>query len=54
VPVADAPGMAVALASHGLLVRAFRQLPGVGDALRITVGPWTTMQRLLEALHAIA
>lgn len=50
VPVAGAPAIASRLRDRGLLVRAFADLPGVGDALRITVGPWTIMQRLLDAL----
>lgn len=49
-PLAGAPVMAARLRERGLLVRAFTALPGVGDALRITVGPWTIMQRLLDAL----
>lgn len=50
VPVAGAPALAAALRGRGLLVRAFAGLPGIGDALRITVGPWTIMQQLLDAL----
>jgi histidinol-phosphate aminotransferase len=42
--------VAARLRERGLLVRAFAALPGIGDALRITVGPWTIMQRLLDAL----
>lgn len=52
VPVADAPAMAATLAARGIRVRAFRALPGIGDALRITVGPWTMMERLLDAWRA--
>lgn len=50
VPVAGAPAIAASLRERGLLVRAFAGLPGLGDALRITVGPWTIMQQLLDAL----
>lgn len=52
VPVGDAAGMAASLAARGIRVRAFRALPGVGDALRITVGPWSMMERLLKAWRA--
>lgn len=48
----DAPGIARALRERGIAVRAFRDLPGIGGALRITVGPWPMMERLLAALPA--
>jgi histidinol-phosphate aminotransferase len=51
VPVAEAPRIADALRHRGLLVRAFAALPGIGDALRITVGPWDDMERVLSALQ---
>lgn len=51
VPVAGAPAIAEALRGQGLLVRAFAGLPGIGDALRITIGPWDVMTRLLSALE---
>ncbi|MCU0622332.1 MAG: histidinol-phosphate aminotransferase family protein [Gemmatimonadaceae bacterium] len=50
VPVDGAGIIAARLRERGLLVRAFTALPGLGDALRITVGPWTIMQQLLDAL----
>lgn len=42
-----------ALANRGIGVRAFEDIPGLGDALRITVGPWELMQRFLTALDGI-
>lgn len=51
VPVADASAFTVALRERGILVRAFRQLPGIGDAVRISVAPWPRMARLVEALE---
>jgi histidinol-phosphate aminotransferase len=33
-------------------VRAFPQLPGIGDAIRIAIGPWDMMQRCIDALVA--
>ncbi len=39
-----------ALAERGIGVRAFEGLEGVGDAIRVTVGPWAIMERFLAAL----
>ena len=50
VPVDDAPAWAAALRARDIGVRHFSALPGIGDALRITVGPWDVMQRVLQAL----
>ncbi len=53
---ATGPGGAAALksalADRGIGVRAFRELDGVGDAIRVTVGPWPLMERFLGALDA--
>ncbi len=49
-PVPDAPAAARHLAARGLGVRAFRNLPHVGDLLRITVGPIPVMERVARAL----
>lgn len=54
VPVADAGAAAAALRARGIAVRAFAALPGVGDALRITVAPWPLLERVLAALPACA
>ncbi len=51
VPVADATACAAGLAARGVQVRAFPGLARVGDAVRITVGPWPLMERLLAALE---
>jgi histidinol-phosphate/aromatic aminotransferase/cobyric acid decarboxylase-like protein len=40
-----------ALRARGVAVRPFPALPHVGDALRISVGPWPMVQRLLDALE---
>jgi histidinol-phosphate aminotransferase len=50
-PVADALAVAAHLLARRVAVRAFAALPGVGDAIRIGVGPWELMERCLEALH---
>lgn len=53
VPVHDAPALMRGLRTRGILVRHFTALPRIGDALRITVGPWPVMQRVLEALPQV-
>lgn len=50
VPVPDAPGVAQRMRERGVAVRLFRGLPSIGDALRITVGPASMMDRAIEAL----
>jgi histidinol-phosphate/aromatic aminotransferase/cobyric acid decarboxylase-like protein len=34
-------------------VRPFRGIPGLGEGLRVTVGPWPLMERFLEATDAL-
>jgi histidinol-phosphate aminotransferase len=53
VPVADAPALGAALLQRGVRVRTFQGLPGVGDVLRIGVGPWEQMEELLAALREV-
>jgi histidinol-phosphate/aromatic aminotransferase/cobyric acid decarboxylase-like protein len=50
VPIADAPGVARRMRERGVAVRAFQELPLVGDALRITAGPEPMMEQALTAL----
>lgn len=45
-----AEAVARALRARGIGVRAFSDLPGVGDAIRITVGPRELVERFLDAL----
>jgi histidinol-phosphate aminotransferase len=45
-----ASGDASALRDAGVQVRPFAGMPDLGDALRVTVGPWALMERFLEAL----
>jgi histidinol-phosphate/aromatic aminotransferase/cobyric acid decarboxylase-like protein len=33
--------------------RAFTRLPEIGDAIRITVGPWEMMAKFLDALDQL-
>lgn len=49
-PVDDARAAHLALRERGILVRHFVALPGIGDALRISVADWPLMERVLAAL----
>jgi len=53
VPVTDANGWDRQLRNMGIAVRPFTSLPRIGDALRISIGPWSMMERCLEALREI-
>jgi histidinol-phosphate aminotransferase len=35
----------------GVAVRPFEALPGIGDAIRITIGPWSMMEVALAAIE---
>jgi histidinol-phosphate aminotransferase len=52
VPVEDCAATSGRLERAGIRVRAFPDLPGIGDAIRIAIGPWDMMQRCLDALVA--
>jgi histidinol-phosphate aminotransferase len=54
VPVKDCAAVSEALRRRGIGVRALPSLPGVGDAVRIGVGPWDLMQRCLDAFGNVA
>lgn len=54
VPAGEAKPRSDALRTHGVSVRPFRQCVEIGDALRVTVGPWPLMERFLEALDRTA
>jgi len=55
IPVDPASAVDVnrALQAHGVAGRPFTNLPDVGDALRITIGPWDLMERFLGALDQL-
>jgi len=44
---------ALALRERGVAVRPFGGIPGLGDGLRVTVGPWPLMERFLAALDGL-
>lgn len=50
VPVRDAQAVDRALRERGIAVRPFVALPRIGDALRISVGPWEMLDACLRAL----
>jgi histidinol-phosphate aminotransferase len=50
VPMANVVQVGQALRAQGVAARPFPNLPHVGDALRISVGPWPMMERFLEVL----
>lgn len=56
VPVDDAAATATALRERGVAVRPFpaEAGTGVGDGVRVTVGPWRSMERFLEAWDEVA
>jgi histidinol dehydrogenase len=51
VPVRDAAAVAAGMRTAGVAVRAFPRLCGIGDAVRITVGPPPMMDTALRALR---
>ncbi len=52
-PTGSARRFASALRALGVGVRAYDALTGIGDAIRVTVGPWPMMERLLEAVATV-
>jgi histidinol-phosphate aminotransferase len=55
VPVEPAGAKEVgrALLERGIACRPFAGVPDVGDAIRVTVGPWDQMERFLSALDQL-
>ncbi|WP_394841567.1 histidinol-phosphate aminotransferase family protein [Pendulispora brunnea] len=53
VPVKDAAAQTKALRERGVAVRPFPKLPGFGDAVRISVGPWEIMERALPSFEEV-
>jgi len=52
-PVDDARSAHTALRERGILVRQFVGLPGIGDALRISIADWPVMERVLGAINEL-
>ncbi len=53
VPVPDAAPLTAALRERGVAVRPFPALPGIGDAIRISVGPDPELDALFHALDTV-
>ncbi len=53
VPVKDCVAVGMAMREKGVGVRPFPNLPRVGDALRISVGPWPLVEQCLKTLAAV-
>lgn len=51
VPVGSAERVEAVMRDAAVAVRRFDRLPGIGDAVRITVGPWPLMQKCLDAFR---
>ncbi|HEX7545979.1 MAG TPA: histidinol-phosphate transaminase [Gemmatimonadaceae bacterium] len=51
VPTPKAFAIAHKLRAGGIAIRPFPDLPGIGDAFRITAAPWPVMERALAALR---
>jgi histidinol-phosphate aminotransferase len=52
VPVDNAMQLGAVMRRHGIAVRPYPGLRGLGDTIRITVAPWPVMERVLETLAA--
>ena len=52
IPVTHAARVGELMRARGVAVRPYPGLRGIGDALRITIGPWPMMIRALEELLA--
>ena len=50
VPTPNAAVLTARLRANGIGIRAFQNLPGLGDAMRITAGPWPIMERVLTVI----
>jgi len=50
VPIPNAAMVARHMLERGIAVRPYSGLPSIGDALRITIGPWPMMELALDAL----
>jgi histidinol-phosphate aminotransferase len=53
VPVQDARALALRMRrdGRGVAVRPFVALPGIGDAIRITIGPWRVLEAALREIE---
>lgn len=52
IPVSDSRQISARMVGVGVAVRVLENLTGIGDALRISIGPWPMMEDCLAALEA--
>jgi histidinol-phosphate aminotransferase len=52
-PSGDAYADMARFRARGIGIRPFRGIAGMGEGLRVTVGPWPLMERFLGALDAV-
>jgi histidinol-phosphate aminotransferase len=52
VPIPDAPAVAARMREQGVVVRGYRAVPGIGDAMRISVGTDPEIDTVLRAFDA--
>jgi histidinol-phosphate aminotransferase len=48
-----AAALAACFQEHGIGVRAFSGLPGIGEALRIGVAPWAQLERVVDVAREL-
>lgn len=54
IPMEAASDVAKKMLEAGIGVRSFRNLPGIGNALRVTMAPWPIMEQFFGVLEAAA
>lgn len=54
IPMESACDVAERMLQAGIGVRSFRSLPGIGNALRVTMAPWPMMEQFLGVLETAA
>lgn len=52
-PGGDSAAATEALRARGVGVRPFRNVPALGEGLRVTVGPWPLLERFLDAYETL-
>jgi histidinol-phosphate aminotransferase len=54
VPVPDSAGLERVMRDSGIAIRRMENLAAIGDAVRVTIGPWPVMERCLDAFTQAA
>jgi histidinol-phosphate/aromatic aminotransferase/cobyric acid decarboxylase-like protein len=53
IPMENASAVAEVMLRAGIGVRSFRNLPGIGNALRVTMAPWQMIEQFLGVLESV-